>query len=138
MVVPPLPLLLLLRLLVVVTTALVSKNIKSLSVVMTWPCQCHRCVCSCSCRMTVAVNATAVVLQFLVGLSPAYTSVAAIIAAAVWCCCWCSHSLLCMFLKCAVYVVLIFAVHGFFTTLMFAILLCFFASHRCVDSHMSL
>ena len=45
-----------------------------------------------------------------------------------------------MFLKCAVFVVLISAVRGFFTTLMFPILspVGFFACHSCVDSQMPL
>ena len=40
-----------------------------------------------------------------------------------------------MFLKCAVFVVLIYAVRGFFTPLMFPILspIGFFACHSCVD-----
>ena len=67
--------------------------------------------------MAAAVDNTAVVPQFLAGLSPASAPAAAAAAAdAVSCCCWCcSHSLLCMFLKCAVFVVLIDAVRGFFT-----------------------
>ena len=45
-----------------------------------------------------------------------------------------------MFLKCAVFDVLISAVRGFFTTIMFPTLspLRFFPCHSCVDSQMSL
>ena len=77
----------------------------------------------------------AAVPQSLAGLSPASEIAAA--AAAVCCCCWsCSHSLLCMFLKCAVFVVLICAVRGFFTLIMFPILspICLFVCHSCVNS----
>ena len=89
--------------------------------------------------MAAAVDATAAVPQFLAGLSPA-SAPAAAAAAAVCCCCWCcSHSLLCMLLKCAVFVVLSYAVRGFFTTLMFPVLnpIGFFACHSCVDSQVS-
>ena len=51
-------------------------------------------------------------------------------------CCWrCSHSLLCMFLNCAVFVVRIYAVRGFFPASMFPILspIGCFACRSCVD-----
>ena len=45
-----------------------------------------------------------------------------------------------MFLKCALFVMLIYAVRGFFTTLMFPILspIGFFACHSCVECQMTL
>ena len=107
---------------------------------MTPPSQCQCCVCSSSCRMAAAVDTTAVVPQFLARLSPAFAPADAAAAAAVCCWCWCcSYSLLCMFLKCAVFVVLTHAMHGFFTTRMCSILspIGFFACHSCVDSQMS-
>ena len=94
--------------------------------------------------MAAAVDTTAAVPQFLAGLSPASApaaAAAAAAAAAVYCCCWCcSHSLLCLFLKFAVVVVLIYAVRGFFTTIIFLILspIGFFACHTCVDGQMFL
>ena len=136
----PQPLLLLLLLLLLVTTAYVLKIKNRLSVVMTSSSQCQCCVCSSSCRMAAAVD-TSAVPQFLPGLSPASASAAAAAAAAVCCCCWCcSHSLLCMFLMRAVFVVLIYAVRELFTK---SHVSCtkpyrFFACHSCLDSQMSL
>ena len=76
--------------------------------------------------MAAAVDTYAAVPQFLAGLSPASApaAAAAAAAAAAVCCCWwcCSHSLVCMFLKCAVFVELIYAVRAFFTPLMFPML----------------
>ena len=66
-----------------------------------------------------AVDTTAALPQFPTRLSPA-SAPAAAAAAAVCCCCWCcSRFLLCMFIKCAVFVVLIYDVRGFFSTLMY-------------------
>ena len=76
--------------------------------------------------MAAAVDTTAVAVpQVLAGLSPASAPATAAAAAAAGT----AHSLLCVFLKCAVFVVLIYVVHGLFTTLMFSILspICFFA-----------
>ena len=62
--------------------------------------------------MAAAVDTTAVAVpQVLAGLSPASAPAAAAAAAAAGT----AHSLLCVFLKCAVFVVLIYAVRGFFT-----------------------
>ena len=134
--------LVLLLVLLLVTAAFVSKIKSRLSVVTTSPSQCQCCVCSFPCRVAAAVDtAAAAVPQFLAGLSPPSAPAAAAAAAVVCGRCWCcSHSLLCMFLKCAVFVVPIHAVRGFFTTLMFPILspIGFFACHDCIDSQMSL
>ena len=78
--------------------------------------------------MDAAVDTTAAAPQFLAGLSPASGPppppplLLLFVAAA-------GAALLCMFIKCAVFVVLIYVVHGLFTTLMFPILspICFFA-----------
>ena len=85
-----------------------------LSVVITSPsqCQCNVCVCFSSCRIAAAVDKSAAVPPFLAGLSPASAPAAAAAAAAVCCCC--SHSLLRMLSVLLCFVVLMYAVRGFF------------------------
>ena len=61
----------------------------------------------------VDTTTTAAVSRFLAGLSPVSAPVAA--AAAAVCCWCCSNSHLRMFLKCAAFAVLIYAVRGYFT-----------------------
>ena len=57
---------------------------------------------------------TAAVPQFISRLLPVSASSAAAAAAFACCCCWCcSHSVTCMFLKCAVIVEMIYNVRGY-------------------------
>ena len=109
-----------------------------LSVVMALTSHCQ-CIYSSFCRLAAAVDTTAAVPHILAGLSPASAPAAA--AAAVCGCCWgCSHSLLRMFQKCAVFVALIMPCVDFSQTLMFPIPspIGFFIYHGCLDSQTSL